>query len=182
MHLALLRGINVGGKNVIRMADLREAFADMGFADVRTYIQSGNVLFRGGAGSTTQIAATIERELSRRFDYTARAVVRSKRQYEAAILRAPAQWGQDPARKHNALFTLPGVRATTILAKLPPLRDDLEEATCAPGVIFWSASIQGLARTTIMKLGALPVYADLTVRNHKTTLALLERLRDQPEH
>ncbi|NIP26808.1 MAG: DUF1697 domain-containing protein, partial [Phycisphaerae bacterium] len=44
-YAALLRGINVGGKNIIKMADLRACFERMGFSDVRTYIQSGNVLF-----------------------------------------------------------------------------------------------------------------------------------------
>jgi uncharacterized protein (DUF1697 family) len=45
-YLALLRGINVGGKNIIKMADLKACFESLGFSDVVTYIQSGNVLFK----------------------------------------------------------------------------------------------------------------------------------------
>ena len=176
MHLALLRGINVGGKNVIRMGDLRQAFEDMGFADVSTYIQSGNVLFHTDCSSTKQMTARIEKCLSKRFAYHARAVVKSKRQYLEALKCAPASWGTDPSRKHNAIFAGPGVRTNAILGQLPPLRDELEVATCGPGVIFWSASRENITRATMMKIAAIPAYKDLTVRNHKTTLALQQFL------
>jgi uncharacterized protein (DUF1697 family) len=177
MYLALLRGINVGGKNIIRMADLRQAFEDMGFADVRTYIQSGNVIFGADPRSSNgKLAARIERGLSRRFDYRARAIVMSGRQYRRALSHAPASWGEDPTRKHNAIFAGPAVRTSAVLRQLPPVRDGLEEVTCRPGVIFWSASIRGLSRTTMMKLASHPVYDELTVRNHRTALALLDLL------
>jgi uncharacterized protein (DUF1697 family) len=172
MHLALLRGINVGGKNIIHMGELRQAFEDMGFVEVRTYIQSGNVLFRADRGNTKEITVRIERGLSDRFGYTARAVVKSKRQYLAALKSAPRSWGADPSRKHNALFAGPGLRGGSILAQLPPLREELEEVTCGPGVIFWSASIKSIARTTMTKIVGLPAYTQLTVRNHRTTLKL----------
>jgi uncharacterized protein (DUF1697 family) len=175
MHLALLRGINVGGHNVIRMSDLRQAFEDMGFTDVRTYIQSGNVLF-GARESTARITDRIEKDLSKRFGYAARTVVKSKRQYVEAMKRAPAGWGKDASRKHNAIFAGAGMRTTAILRQLPSLRDELEEATCGPGVIFWSGSKKSLSRTTMMKIAKLPVYDELTVRNHNTALALLRLL------
>lgn len=179
MHIALLRGINVGGKNSIRMADLKHAFAALGFTDVRTYIQSGNVLFRGGDGSAKRIALRIEEALSSRFDYSARVVVKSKRQYQDALGCAPPNWGESPARKHNALFVVAGTSTTAILKELPPLRDELEEVTCGPGVIFWSGAIKGIARTSMMKIGQLPIYREVTVRNHKTTFRLLQLLDER---
>ncbi|MDQ4049187.1 MAG: DUF1697 domain-containing protein, partial [Actinomycetota bacterium] len=66
-YLALLRGVNVGGKNLVKMADLRAAFEEMGFADVATYIASGNVLFRAPRQRREELAARIESELTRRF-------------------------------------------------------------------------------------------------------------------
>ena len=65
-HVALLRGINVGGKNLIRMADLKACFEEGGFADVATFIQSGNVLFTAG-GTATELTDRIERLLSSAF-------------------------------------------------------------------------------------------------------------------
>lgn len=176
MYLALLRGINVGGHNVIRMSDLRDAFEGMGFSDVATYIQSGNVLFRAPSrNSAAALTTKIESDLSDQFGYHARVVLRSKRQYMEALKRAPATWGTDPTRKHNALFTLPRIKPQTILAEAGPLVAELEEATCAPGVIFWSASAKS-SRTAMMQVAKSPVYKDLTVRNHKTTFKLQQML------
>ena len=62
--LALLRGINVGGKNVIAKDDLRQCLAHLGFTNIRTYIQSGNILFRSGTSGVKALTAAIEAGLS----------------------------------------------------------------------------------------------------------------------
>jgi uncharacterized protein (DUF1697 family) len=66
-HVALLRGINVGGRNKVPMAELREVVASLGHAGVSTYIQSGNVLFSTGETDTGQLAAALEAAISERF-------------------------------------------------------------------------------------------------------------------
>ena len=79
-YVALLRGINVGGNNMIKMADLKACFEDGGFTDVSTYIQSGNVLFTA-TGAASAIPAEVERILRSSFShYDASVVIRSKRQ------------------------------------------------------------------------------------------------------
>ena len=77
-HVALLRGINVGGKNVIKMADLKACFHENGFEDATTYIQSGNVLFEATGSSEADLAARIERMLAARFDCGASVVGRRR--------------------------------------------------------------------------------------------------------
>ena len=91
--LALLRGINVGGRNLIPKDDLCRCFEDLGYTNVRTYIQSGNVLFRSSLRIVKSLTAEIEAGLSRTFSYEARAVVLSHREYLAALLAAPSDWG-----------------------------------------------------------------------------------------
>ena len=59
-YVALLRGINVGGNNLIKMADLRESFVELGFSEVRTYIQSGNVVFCAKQKNKAKLTAVIE--------------------------------------------------------------------------------------------------------------------------
>ena len=107
-YVALLRGINVGGHNIIAKDDLRHCFEEMGFTRVRTYIQSGNIVFRADAGETEQLTARVAAGLSERFSYAARAVVLSYADYRALLDAAPAAWGEDDAYRHNALFTLAG--------------------------------------------------------------------------
>ena len=175
--LALLRGINVGGKNVISKEELRQCFEDLGFSSVRTYIQSGNILFRARRKNVKGLTRTIEAELSKR-SYGAQAVVISASQYASAVGAAPADWGNNDAQKHNALFMLDGIKPEDVLARLPPPRPDFETVTTGPGVIFWSASKKSLGRTTMMKLAGLPIYKQLTVRNHNTVFKLLELFED----
>ena len=174
--LALLRGINVGGKNLIPMRDLARCFEDLGFEDVRTYIQSGNVLFRGLGTRVEPHTQSIEVALSSRFGYSARVVLISRVSYLKAIRSAHATWGHDDTMKHNALFTLPEVNPRQILASLPPLKAELETVTIGSRVLFWSASKSGLARTAMMKLSKTASYKLLTVRNNNTAVRLAELL------
>ena len=177
-YLALLRGINVGGKNVIGKDDLRRCFEDLGFERVRTYIQSGNVLIRTAA-EVDELNARVEQGLSDRFAYAARAVVLSHADYTAALAAAPPAWGEAADCRHNALFTLAGVTAAEVLAGLPPAKPDIDTIAAGPGVVFWSAPKDRITRSAFMKLPTLPVYRQVTIRNHNTVhrlAALLDEL------
>ena len=176
--LALLRGINVGGQNVISRADLIRCFEDLGYAGVRTYIQSGNVLFLAGETRVAELTRAIESRLSERLGQPVRAVVLTRARYRAVVRAAPAGWGRDD-RKHNALFTLRGITPSRAVAQLPALKGDIESVAIGPGVVFWSISKEHQTRTTWMKLAATPVYRQVTIRNHRTVLRLLELFEEQ---
>ena len=175
-YLALLRGINVGGKNLIGKDDLRRCFQDLGFERVRTYIQSGNVLFRAPAGGA--LTKRVEEGLSERFAYAARAVVLSHADYAAALAAAPPAWGEGADCRHNALFTLAGTTADEVLAGLPPAKPDIDTIAVGPGVVFWSAVKERITRSAFMKLPTLPVYRQVTIRNHNTVRKLAALLDD----
>src|SRR5689334_14329163 len=95
-YVALLRGINVGGNNIIKMADLKTCFAALGLVDVATYIQSGNVLFAAAEQSSPELAQRIETALSARFGYESRIVLRDHAQLSAIVSDAPAGFGSQP--------------------------------------------------------------------------------------
>jgi uncharacterized protein (DUF1697 family) len=80
--VALLRGINVGGKNLIRMPALKACFEENGFDDVVTYIQSGNVLFTAPTTPAAELTRRIEAMLAQAFDYVPTVVVRSRSRAE----------------------------------------------------------------------------------------------------
>lgn len=170
--LALLRGVNVGGKNIVPKDALRGCFEDMGFSSVRTYIQSGNILFRSKDTDVPALTDEIERALSGRFSYNARAVVLSRSAFRLAVDAAPEDWGQDDERMHHALFTLAGARPEDILARLPSPRLEWETVTSGPGVIYWSVSRTRPTRSTWVKLPASREYQKLTARNHNTVFRL----------
>ena len=174
--LALLRGINVGGKNIIAKDDLRDCFAGLGLSNVRTYIQSGNVIFQSESASIKNLTAKIESALSSQFNYNAQAAVYSRKQYAAELKAMPKKWGVEDAYKHNALFLMRGLKPADVIAELPLPVEKIEQVNCGKSTIFWSASKKDLAKTTIFKLARLPIYKQMTVRNHNTTFKLLELL------
>ena len=95
-YVALLRGINVGGRNRILMVDLRACFESAGYLDVRTYIQSGNVVFRSGGGDRVALTEAIERSLAEAFDYGATVVIRDLDEMRAVVEAAPHGFGTEP--------------------------------------------------------------------------------------
>src|SRR3954469_9899408 len=87
--VALLRGINVGGKNKLSMRDLRDLFTDAGCADVQTYIQSGNVIFRAEPGIVATLPDIVTAQIAARFGYRTPIVVRSAAAMDAVIRDNP---------------------------------------------------------------------------------------------
>ena len=99
-YVAMLRGINLGGHARVSMTDLRATFADMGYPDARTYIQSGNVLFVATA-SPTKLRATIEQGLEERFGGGIKVVLRTSAQLNDIIEHSPLLSGdRDPKTLH----------------------------------------------------------------------------------
>ena len=172
--LSLLRGINVGGKNVIAKDDLRACFEELGFESVRTYIQSGNILFRSSETGIAKLTEAIEAGLSTRFSYAAQAVVLPERKYRSAVEAAPRFWGQAPDAKHHALFTLRGTTPKSVLTRLPEPKADIDRVAVGPGVIFWSVDRTRQTRSSFMRVPEKTAYKQLTIRNHNTVFKLLE--------
>ena len=88
-YLALLRGINVGGKNKLPMKDLAEMFLKAGCSEVRTFIQSGNVLFNAPAKVAKQIARTVPEQIDKRFGHRPPFVIRTAEQLAVVAANNP---------------------------------------------------------------------------------------------
>ena len=173
-YIALLRSTNVGGKNLIAKEDLKHCFENLGFTHVRTYIQSGNILFQGKNSSIKDLTKEIEEGLSDRFAYQAQAVVIPQKQYALIIKAAPRQWGKLSELKYNTLFLLGESTSEEVLAQLPPRMNALESVTLGPGVLFWSVVKTQSSKTTFTKLPQNPFYQQLTIRNHNTFFKIMQ--------
>jgi uncharacterized protein (DUF1697 family) len=177
MYLALLRGINVGGKNLIRMPALKASFVAGGFEDVVTYIQSGNVLFRA-RGSGTALADRIESMLSTAFDYRASVVVRSHAQMRAIVEGAPQGFGGDPkAYRYNVIF-LKGPLTASAALKQVLTREDVDEVFAGRGVLYWSILTSRAPQSRISRVASMPIYQNMTIRTWNTPTGLL-RMMDE---
>jgi uncharacterized protein (DUF1697 family) len=171
-YVALLRGINVGGKNVIKMTALKACFEQQGFADVATYIQSGNVVFtskKGGAALTRRI----EEALAAAFAYRARVMVRSHAELERIVARAPSGFGTQPAKyRYDVIFLEASVTAAAAM-KSVLTRDGVDRAHAGTGVLYFSRLIARASQSQLSRLVSMPVYQRMTIRNWNTTTALL---------
>jgi len=88
-HVALLRGINVGGRNKIPMADLRDLLVALGFADAKSLLQSGNLVFRSDRRTGAKLEQLLEAETKKRFDLSIDFLVRSAVEWEMVVSRNP---------------------------------------------------------------------------------------------
>jgi uncharacterized protein (DUF1697 family) len=177
-YVALLRGINVGGRNLIKMTALKECFESNGFDDVSTYIQSGNVLFRTGAKDVKRLTRKIERMLADEFSYEATVVVVSHRQLRKIVEKAPDGFGKKPGQRlSDVIFLMPPLTAKQAMKEVQ-LRDGVDEAAAGDGVIYWSRLKAKASSSYLSKFAGLPIYAKVTVRSWSTASKLLAKLDD----
>ena len=172
-YLALLRGINVGGNNIIKMTDLKECFEHIGCADVATYIQSGNVVFRSGERDATRLMSKIEAALSARFAYTSRVVVLTRRQLTHVVNHAPDGFGTEPDKyRYDVLFLKKPLTASEAMRSVS-LKPGVDAAHQGRGVLYFSRLISKATQSHLSRLVALPIYQQMTNRNWNTTTKLL---------
>jgi uncharacterized protein (DUF1697 family) len=173
----LLRGINVGGKRPVPMAALREAFAGLGYVDPETYIQSGNVVVGSRKSKGARTTATVERRLGETFGHDLRVVVRTLPEMSAIVRRIPKDWDPDDrSTRHNVMFLTDALDARSFVRGVKT-KPDLESIAAGPHVVYWSAPFATLTRTEMVKMSANPAYAEMTVRNLRTTLRIHEMMR-----
>jgi uncharacterized protein (DUF1697 family) len=109
IYIALLRGVNVGGNQMVAMADLRGALTKMGFSGVTTMLQSGNVVFRGTAAAPAKVESLLEKEIGKRLGLTADFHVRTADEWKAVVAANPfrAEAKTDPGHLIVSFFKAP---------------------------------------------------------------------------
>ena len=174
-YVALLRGINVGGRNKVPMADLREVFETAGHAEVSTYIQSGNVLFRSPTAGPV-LEREIEAHLEQRFGLPLVVVVRSLRQLRTVVKKAPAGFGTEPDTFHSDVIFLRAPLTGTQAMTVVKLRDGVDEAWSANGVLYFQRLSTQRTKSRMGQIVGTPEYKQMTIRSWRTTTKLLELL------
>jgi len=170
-YLALLRGINVGGKNLVKMADLRAAVEEMGFADVATYIQSGNLLFTAPRQKRDELAARIESELSRRFGLEQRVVLLTHAELTGVVEGAPGGFGAE-SHRCDVIFLRKPLTVKGVFG-LFETKEGVDSAWPGKGVVYFSRLAARASSSRLSKIVMLPEYKNMTIRSWSTTKKLL---------
>lgn len=177
-YVALLRGINVGGNNLIKMPALKACFEKQGLLDVVTYIASGNVLFSADQPGAAELARLIEAGISATFKNAASVVLRSRKQLRDIVAGAPKGFGAQPEKFRYDVIFLKGPLTAAAAMKSVQTAPGVDEAYAGVGVLYFSRLISQATRSRLGKIAATPIYQQLTIRNWNTTTAL-HRLIDQ---
>lgn len=176
-YLALLRGINVGGKNNLPMDALKKMFLEAGCENVRSYIQSGNVVFTSDAKLAKRIPALISQDILNQFGYTIPIILRSTRELKKAVADNP-YLKSVPDIRQLAIAFLAEKPSKAALASLDPNRSPGDEFTVLNKEIYLNLP-NGAARSKLTN-----AYFDRTlkticsVRNWNTTCKLHEMMAE----
>ncbi|MCZ0729433.1 DUF1697 domain-containing protein [Mycolicibacterium iranicum] len=178
-YAALLRGINVGGRNKISMADLRSVFSDAGYGNVTTYIQSGNVAFEFD-GARKSLESDIEALLTERLESAPVVVVRSHRELRAIVEKAPADFVARTQDHHRDVVFLKTPLTVEQAMGVVQVRDGVDEAWKGRGVVYFTRLSAERTKSKMNRIVGTPEYRLMTIRNWATTtkmLAILDGMR-----
>ena len=171
-YIALLRGVNVGGKNKIPMPELKAAFLRHGFHNVITYINSGNIIFDCEL-MPQETKAVCERIIEECFGLRITAGLILAAELADALEHAPDWWNGDKDAKHNAIFIIPPMTAEKTVAAVGETKPEYERVAWYGNVIFWSAPLATFSRTRWSKVtDNKAVYQLITIRNANTVQKL----------
>lgn len=173
-YIVLLRGINVGGKNMIPMAKLRSCLEDMGFHAVTTYLQSGNVILRSDLDEKG-IKNSIEAMLPKEFALTSSSVsvlVLTSDQLKAIITSRPKGFRDKPNLYHSDTIFLIGITPVEALAVFRP-KEGVDEIWAGENVIYSQRLSALRTKSRLNRIIGTPAYKNMTIRNWRTTVALL---------
>ena len=173
-YVALLRGINVGGNNLIKMTALKACFEKQGLQEVVTYIQSGNVVFAATDAVAETLCTRIERALVASFRYDANVVLRSHKDMRQIVGRAPKGFGTEPDKYRYDVIFLKAPLTAGAAIKSVPVAPGVDEAHAGTGVLYFSRLISKASKSRLSKIVSSPIYKSVTIRNWNTTTKLLQ--------
>lgn len=172
-YLALLRGINVGGKNIIKMSDLADCFNNLGFVDISTYIQSGNIIFKTRENDMIKLISQIEKTFTKRFNYDPKIVLLSHTQLDTVIKTAPHEFGTLPDKfKYDVIFLRDVLSPVDILKRIK-IKENVDSAYAGKFTLYFSRLISKLTQSKLKNVMTLPEYQNMTIRNWNTTKEIL---------
>lgn len=138
-YIALLRGVNVSGKNKIVMAELKAATAAMGFAEVKTLLNSGNLIFSAEETNTSSLAGLIREMILKEFQLDIPVLVIGQEELGRLLEEAPDWWGsEDKDIYDNLILLMPDITARELADMIGEPTDGLEKVALAEKGIFWS--------------------------------------------
>ena len=172
IYVALLRGINVGGNNKVDMKILKVTFESLGFTNVVTYINSGNIVFEDSTREQKSLACKIEDAIKRDFKLDIKVLVKSFEEIELICRQLPDTWVKNDVMRTDVMFLWDEFDSPEILQhiKINPV----DNVKYAPGAVLWNVEYADYSKSSISKLVGTKIFANMTVRNVNTVRKLYQ--------
>ena len=169
-YIALLRGVNISGKNKVPMAELKLGFESLGFTDVRTWLNSGNVVFSSEETEPAALTGQIEGMIQRRFGLEIPVFVLPQEELADTLRHAPDWWGTENQEIYdNLVFLLPPVTFQEVYHEIGAPKEGLEQIQEYRSAVFWSFSRKEYQKTNWWpKTARADIGSKLTIRTANT--------------
>jgi uncharacterized protein (DUF1697 family) len=175
-YVALLRGINVGGSAKVEMTKLKAAFEDVGLTNVKTYINSGNVIFCDKSHSSRELAQLIEHMVEKNFGLNIKVLVRNFANIQAITQALPAAWTNDKAMKCDVMFLWEDIDSPKIVKQVA-WKPEIEDVIYTNGTLIWRIDRSNVTKGSSIKLIKTELYKKMTVRNCNTVRKICELMQ-----
>lgn len=175
-YIALLRGINISGKNKVVMAKLKKEFENLKFEDVKTYLNSGNVLFSSKEENSEKITKQIEEMLKKNYDFEIPVFVLEQERLKDILEHAPIWWGSDDKTIYdNLIFMIAPTTFKEVFDEIGEAKEGLEKIQNYKDVIFWSFSRKDYQKTNWWaKTANINISKKLTIRTANTVRKIVK--------
>ncbi|GHV46070.1 hypothetical protein AGMMS49546_33390 [Spirochaetia bacterium] len=178
-YVALLRGINVGGNNIIKMDGLRKIFEKIGFSDVKTYIQTGNVIFNDTEKNKSKLTEKIEEKLFKETKSKINIVILTVFEINEIILKKPENFGEnDEEYKYDVIFLIEPLKTKDAIKKFNP-REGVDKIYAGKNVLYHSILKKERTKSHITKIIESEIYSKISIRNWNTTKKLYEIMNEE---
>ena len=175
-YIALLRGINISGKNKISMLELKTALTEKDFADIKTYLNSGNVIFSDDETDAVKLAESIRAIIFETFQLEIPVFVISQDELKGLLSKAPSWWGSDNKDIYdNLIFSIAPYSIETVAEKIGEPTAELEKVELCRNAAFWSFDRKLYAKANWWKKTAAPGIGErITIRTANTLRKIVE--------
>jgi uncharacterized protein (DUF1697 family) len=168
-----MRAVNVGGKGIVSMVAIKQALEEIGFSEVRTYLNSGNVIFSAAASDEAKIATRIEKAVEQRTGLAIKVLVLSRASLKRVVAAIPLGWVDDKQMRCYVLLLWKAADDRKILGKIPS-NPEIEDLIYMPGAVIWRIDRKNLGRSKFTRMVGTPLYRQITIRSANTVRKLGE--------
>lgn len=170
IYVALLRGINVGGNNKVEMKKLKTTFELLGFTNVVTYINSGNIVFKCVSEELEIITDKIEKAIKKDFGLDIKVLLRSFDDIETVCKKLPDNWVKNDVMRTDVMFLWEEFDNPKVMEYLKI--NPVDNVKYIPGAVLWNVEGKNYSKSGMVKLVGTELYRNMTIRNVNTVRKL----------